>query len=72
VRHAAAATLGTLLEGPAQRAYLAVAEARQTHRPAVRGFITLSSSLGQSLIWLHQALDVALEGERDGMVVCST
>lgn len=36
VRHAAAATVGTLLEGPAQRAYLAVAEARDLERPPLR------------------------------------
>ena len=36
VRHAAAATIVTLLEGPAQRAYLAVAEARELERQPVR------------------------------------
>lgn len=36
VRHAAAATIATLLEGPTQRAYLAVAEAREMERLHVR------------------------------------
>lgn len=36
VRHAAAATITALLEGPAQRAYLAVAEARELDRQPVR------------------------------------
>jgi hypothetical protein len=36
VRHAAAATIATLLEGPAQRAYLAVAEAREMQRQPLR------------------------------------
>ena len=36
VRQAAAATLATLLEGPAQRAFLAVAEAREAERPHAR------------------------------------
>mgnify|MGYP001810305183 CR=1 FL=1 len=39
VRHAAATTVTTLLEGPAQRAYLAVAEARELERQPVRCFI---------------------------------
>lgn len=36
VRQAAAVTISTLLEGPAQRAYLAIAECTDTERPTVR------------------------------------
>lgn len=46
VRHAAAATIATLLEGSAQRAYLAVAEARELDRQPVRcGACTLGDHL---------------------------
>lgn len=122
VRHAAAATLATLLEGPAQRAYLAVAEARELERQPVRwamagataharaaarsaalpsaglperarqfercrhvqpptclrgpshcrGFTTLSASLGQTLVSLHQALLHSMEHERDALVLAAT
>ncbi|KAL4424003.1 hypothetical protein ABPG75_001304 [Micractinium tetrahymenae] len=71
VRHAAAATLTTLLEGPAQRAYLAVAEARDLERQPVRGFTTLSASLGQMLVCLHQALLHSIQQEQDPMVLAA-
>lgn len=47
VRHSAAASLSTLFEGPAQRAYLSIAEAPSD---SVRGFVSLSQSLGQIII----------------------
>ncbi|KAL4421841.1 hypothetical protein ABPG77_001323 [Micractinium sp. CCAP 211/92] len=72
VRHAAAATLATLLEGPSQRAYLAVGEARDLERQPVRGFITLSASLGQMLVSLHQALLHSVEREQDALVLAAT
>jgi hypothetical protein len=57
VRSMAAATIGALLEGPAQRAFLAVAEARAPQqRQPVRGFTTLSASLGATALALHAAL----------------
>jgi hypothetical protein len=64
-RHAAAATLATLLEGPAQRAYLAVAEATSMERQPVRGFMSLSQSLGQAALHLHKALHCCLSDEQD-------
>jgi ABC-type amino acid transport system permease subunit len=60
----AAATIGALLEGPPQRAFLAVAEARAGRaRPAVRGFTTLSASLGGMVLALHAALLQAVATE---------
>jgi hypothetical protein len=62
IRSMAAATISCMLEGPPQRAFLAVAEARalppatsgQRPQPPVRGFTTLSSSLGQMVLALHR------------------
>lgn len=64
VRHSAAATVGTLLEGPAQRAYLAVAELRE-EAPAVRGFVPLSASLGGAVVGTQAALLRVLRSEQD-------
>ncbi len=81
VRHSAAVTLGTLLEGPAQRAYLAVAElgntaattttttTQQTQKQALRGFVPLSATLGSSVVGTHEALLRALADEQDSTVV---
>ncbi|KAL4539160.1 hypothetical protein Ndes2526B_g02580 [Nannochloris sp. 'desiccata'] len=76
VRHAAAVTLGTLLEGPAQRAYLAVAElanasaSPQTQKQArVRGFVPLSATLGSIVVGTHAALLRALTTEQDNAVL---
>lgn len=64
VRALAAATISSLLEGPAPRAILAVAEARTaTSRAPVRGFLTLSLSLGQLLLALHTGLLAAVSRE---------
>eukprot|EP00983_Pelagomonas_calceolata_P060252 1146291-Pelagomonas_calceolata.AAC.2 len=54
----AAATIACLLEGPAQRGFLAVAEARtmasaSARAAPARGFLTLSASLGQMVVCLH-------------------
>jgi len=75
VRHSSAVTLGTLLEGPAQRAYLAVAElepsvAPQTQKQApLRGFVPLSTTLGIVVVGTHAALLRALTFEEDSAVV---
>jgi hypothetical protein len=61
VRLLAAAVLGALLEGPAARALLAVAEARMAAHTPVRGFTTLSVSLGQLLLSLHTGLLAVLQ-----------
>jgi hypothetical protein len=59
----AAATIACLLEGPAQRGFLAVAEARSmaaasARAAPARGFLTLSSSLGQMVVCLHAGVCV--------------
>lgn len=69
VRHAAAVTLSTLLEGPAQRAYLAVAEWKEASPHHTRGFVPLSSILGQIIIGTHIALLSSLLWEHDGTVL---
>lgn len=71
VRHSAAATLSTLLEGPAQRAYLAVAELRMPHGAGqpMRGFVPLSATLGGVVVGTHQALLRALRCEQDPTVL---
>lgn len=59
VRSMAAATISSMLEGPSQRSYMAVAEAKSStamQRPPVRGFTTLSASLGALALSLHVAL----------------
>jgi hypothetical protein len=81
VRHSSAVTLGTLLEGPAQRAYLAVAELanssanssatspQQQQKQALRGFVPLSATLGSIVVGTHEALLRALTSEQDSTVV---
>ncbi|WIA21275.1 hypothetical protein OEZ85_000508 [Tetradesmus obliquus] len=64
VRLLAAALLVALLEGPAARALLAVAEARSAPKAAVRGFTTVSTSLGHMLLALHAGLLAAVQGAR--------
>lgn len=54
VRSMAAATISSILEGPAQRTYLSVAEAKaSTSKAPARGFTTLSASLGRMVVSLH-------------------
>jgi hypothetical protein len=70
----AAATIAALLEGPAQRAFLAVAEARsQQQRAPVRGFTTLSATLGAMALALHAALlqSVGPPPARAGHIACA-
>ena len=71
VRHAAAATIVILLEGASQRAYLAIAEAKTVHPPPVRGFITLSLSLGRAVLCTHKALLKCIMEESDILVVAA-
>ncbi|KAL3153661.1 hypothetical protein ABBQ32_013262 [Trebouxia sp. C0010 RCD-2024] len=63
VRALAAAVLSSMLEGPAQKAYLIIAEATSSARPPVRGFTTLSSTLGHQVIALHDGLLHAISNE---------
>lgn len=69
VRHSAAATLTLLIEGPAQRAYLAIAECRSLKALPVRGFVPLSATLGQVVVGTHLTLLYAVTTERDPSVV---
>ena len=70
VRHSAAATLSILLEGPAQRAYLAVAELRAPHGgQPMRGFVPLSATLGGVVVGTHHALLRVLCYEQDPTVL---
>ncbi|DBA69737.1 TPA: hypothetical protein ACH3X2_012467 [Trebouxia sp. C0005] len=52
-----------MLEGPAQKAYIIIAEAKSAARPPVRGFTTLSSTLGHLVIALHDGLLHAISNE---------
>lgn len=70
----AAAALAALLEGPAQKGYLAVAEAKAPaghgSRPTpVRGFTTLSHSLGQMAVCTHAGLLHAVANEQNSAVL---
>ncbi|KXZ56713.1 hypothetical protein GPECTOR_1g642 [Gonium pectorale] len=70
VRSLAASTIAVLLDGPAQRSILAVAEAKSmTARPPVRGFLTLSLSLGQLLLAAHTGLLHSVATEASGLVL---
>ncbi|GLC35771.1 hypothetical protein PLESTB_000492500 [Pleodorina starrii] len=71
VRLLAAATISSLLDGPAQRSILAVAEAKSMSGRAgpVRGFLTLSLSLGQLLLAAHAGLLQAVAAEASGLVL---
>jgi hypothetical protein len=75
IRHAAAITLSTLLEGPSQRAYLAIAEYKASdNKPAIplKGFISLSETIGRCAVGIHQAVFTSLEKEREIVVTCAT
>ncbi|GAX75458.1 hypothetical protein CEUSTIGMA_g2901.t1 [Chlamydomonas eustigma] len=75
VRSMAATTISCLLEGPPQRAYLAVAEAkdlsaatshnqqRAAAAASLRGFTTLSATLGQMVVATHKGLLHAVASE---------
>jgi hypothetical protein len=75
IRHAAATTLSTLLEGPSQRAYLAIAEYKGSdnkHVIPLKGFISLSETIGRCAVGIHQAVFTSLEKEREILVTCAT
>lgn len=67
LRHAAAASISTLIEGPAQRAYLGLGE----HDTSITSFISLSQSLGQIIVTNVDALTRCILSENDDMVCCS-
>ena len=65
LRHAAAASISTLIEGPAQRAYLAMAKVPGTGDRKVRSFISLSEVLGRMVAVNVEALRLAVAREGD-------
>jgi hypothetical protein len=76
VRNLAAATIAALLEGSASRGYMAVAAARTTaaaapRAPPVRGFVTLSTSLGHMAVCVHAGLLHAVGAEPSTLVLSS-
>lgn len=71
VRQAAANALATLFEGPAQRAYLAIAEWTEQSGTTTRAFIPLSYSLGRAIVGTHNALIYALLHEEELGIVAS-
>lgn len=68
VRHAAAASISTLLEGPAQRAYMSIAEMPSQQ---IRGFVPLSQSLGQMIMATLDTLGSCIEREMDELCCCA-
>lgn len=67
VRHAASSSISTLIEGPAQRAYLGLGEDGK----AIKSFISLSQSLGQTIVSNIEALNQCILSETDDLVCCS-
>lgn len=67
LRHAAAASISTLIEGPAQRAYLSLGEEQK----AIKSFISLSQSLGESIVRNIEALVCCILSESDDLVCCA-
>ncbi len=56
-----------MLEGPASKGYLVLADARHSHGP--RGFTTLSTSLGQMLVATHTGAMHAVKREANLQVL---
>lgn len=76
MRNLAAATIAALLEGSASRGYMAVAAARTAaaaapRAPPVRGFITVSMSLGHMAVCVHAGLLHAVGAEPSTLVLSS-
>ncbi len=67
LRHAAASSISTLIEGPAQRAYLGLGEDEKS----IKSYISLSQSLGQTIVGNIQALSGCILSETDDLVCCS-
>lgn len=65
LRHAVAASISTLIEGPAQRAYLGMAAHLGGPAERVKSFISLSEVLGRSVVANVEALRVAVALEED-------
>lgn len=68
-RHAAAASLSTLFEGPAQRAYLNIAESLNENK--VRGFVSLSQSMGTLVACSIETMSQCVTHENDKPSCCA-
>ncbi|BDA41093.1 probable HEAT repeat-containing protein 6 at N-terminal half [Coccomyxa sp. Obi] len=71
VRARTAATMAALLEGAPQRAYLGIAECRLPSKQPVRGFTTLSATLGKLAVSLHDGLLQAAASDADQAALAS-
>lgn len=65
LRHAVAASISTLIEGPAQRAYLGMAAHLGGLMERVKSFISLSEVLGRLVVENVEALRAAVAREED-------
>ena len=70
IRQLAAACVVQMVEGAPQRAYMALAEVPK-RKQAMRGFTTLSVSLGQCLLGLHAACITAAQKEAELSVLAA-
>ena len=68
VRHAAAVSISTLIEGPAQRAYLRIGE---RHKESIKSFIRLSDVIGDMIIGNIQSLNACILSETSDIVCCA-
>ena len=60
---AASGTIAVLMEGRAQKGFISLAELSDRETSAIRGFTTLSVSLGRMVLALHEGLLHAIENE---------
>ena len=66
---AAAGTIATLMEGRTQKGFLSVAKYSDRDSSAIRGFTTLSLSLGRMVLALHDGLLHGIENEEKLSVI---
>ena len=71
IRQSAANTLVSLFEGPAQRAYLSIAEWKEDTGNPTRAFVPLSHSVGRSIVGIHNALIYALSHEDEQSIIAA-
>jgi hypothetical protein len=68
VRHAVAVSISTLIEGPAQRAYLRIGEKPTA---SIKSFIRLSDVIGDMIIGNIQSLNACILSETSDIVCCA-
>eukprot|EP00210_Caulerpa_lentillifera_P000129 g124.t1 len=69
VRIASATTISTLMEGKSQKGFISIAEVSEENTSTIRGFNTLSTSLGRMLLSLHEGLLHAIDNEPKLVVI---